>query len=49
MVYTRCSKNDYDRFAEIAGDDSWSYDNILPYAYKVNMHSACTSMPWLII
>ncbi|KAJ3565850.1 hypothetical protein NP233_g7380 [Leucocoprinus birnbaumii] len=38
MVYTRCSKNDYDRFGEIAGDDSWGWDKILPYAFKNEKH-----------
>ncbi|KAF5353230.1 hypothetical protein D9756_008076 [Leucocoprinus leucothites] len=38
MVYTRCSKNDYDHFGEIAGDDGWSWDKILPYAFKNEKH-----------
>lgn len=35
MVYTRCSKDDYNAFAQVAGDQSWAWDNILPYAFKV--------------
>jgi len=37
MVYTRCSKNEYDAFANVAGDEHWGWDNILPYAYKVRI------------
>ena len=39
MVYTRCSKNEYDAFANVAGDEHWGWDNILPYAYKVRFFS----------
>ncbi|PBK92975.1 aryl-alcohol oxidase-like protein [Armillaria gallica] len=35
MVYTRGSSDDYDRFAELAGDDGWNWDNLFPYAIKV--------------
>ncbi|KAF5353226.1 hypothetical protein D9756_008078 [Leucocoprinus leucothites] len=38
MVYTRCSKYDYDAFAKMAGDDGWSWDKILPYAHKNEKH-----------
>ncbi|KAJ3572197.1 hypothetical protein NP233_g3243 [Leucocoprinus birnbaumii] len=38
MVYTRCSKNDYDAFGQIAGDDGWGWDKILPYAFKNEKH-----------
>ncbi|KAJ3565852.1 hypothetical protein NP233_g7378 [Leucocoprinus birnbaumii] len=38
MVYTRCAKDDYNRFGEIAGDDGWSWDKILPYAFKNERH-----------
>ncbi|KAF8884466.1 aryl-alcohol oxidase-like protein [Infundibulicybe gibba] len=38
MVYTRCSSDDYDRFAREAGDDGWSWNKILPYAFKNEKH-----------
>ncbi|RDB23531.1 Pyranose dehydrogenase [Hypsizygus marmoreus] len=38
MVYTRCSSDEYDRFADEAGDDGWSWKKILPYAYKNEKH-----------
>ncbi|KAJ7452774.1 aryl-alcohol-oxidase from pleurotus Eryingii [Mycena galericulata] len=34
MVYTRGSKDDWDRFAKITGDDGWSWDSIFPYILK---------------
>ncbi|KAJ6588648.1 alcohol oxidase [Mycena capillaripes] len=34
MVYTRGSKEDYDRFATITGDEGWSWDRIIPYMRK---------------
>jgi len=37
MVYTRCSKNEYDAFANVAGDEHWNWHNILPYAFKVRI------------
>ncbi|KAK0463274.1 aryl-alcohol oxidase-like protein [Desarmillaria tabescens] len=38
MVYTRGSSDDYDRFAELAGDDGWNWDNLFPYALKNEKH-----------
>ncbi|KAF9034468.1 aryl-alcohol oxidase-like protein [Hymenopellis radicata] len=38
MVYTRGSSDDYDKFAEIAGDDGWNWDNLFPYALKNERH-----------
>lgn len=38
MVYTRGSENDYNRFADIAQEDGWSWDNMLPYALKGERH-----------
>ncbi|KAK0441966.1 aryl-alcohol oxidase-like protein [Armillaria borealis] len=38
MVYTRGSSDDYDRFAELAGDDGWNWDNLFPYAIKNEKH-----------
>ncbi|KAF7357765.1 Alcohol oxidase [Mycena venus] len=34
MVYTRGSKEDFDRFALIADDERWSWDNLIPYMKK---------------
>ncbi|KAF8905628.1 hypothetical protein CPB85DRAFT_1315263 [Mucidula mucida] len=38
MVYTRGSSDDYDKFAELAGDDGWNWDNLFPYALKNERH-----------
>ncbi|KAJ6625736.1 aryl-alcohol-oxidase from pleurotus Eryingii [Mycena sp. CBHHK59/15] len=34
MVYTRGSKEDFDRFARAAGDEQWSWDSLIPYMRK---------------
>jgi hypothetical protein len=34
-VYTRGTAEDFDRFANITGDDGWTWNNILPYFEKV--------------
>ncbi|KAJ7680727.1 aryl-alcohol oxidase [Mycena polygramma] len=34
MVYTRGSKDDFDRWATVTGDEGWSWDNLLPYMKK---------------
>ncbi|KAF8218247.1 aryl-alcohol oxidase precursor [Mycena galopus ATCC 62051] len=34
MVYTRGSRDDYNRFATITGDAGWSWDRLLPYFFK---------------
>ncbi|KAJ7834600.1 alcohol oxidase [Mycena leptocephala] len=34
MVYTRGSKDDYDRYAKLTGDKRWSWDSIFPYFLK---------------
>ncbi|KAJ7314286.1 alcohol oxidase [Mycena albidolilacea] len=34
MVYTRGSKDDYDRYAKLTGDKRWSWDGIFPYFLK---------------
>jgi choline dehydrogenase len=36
MVYTRGSKEDYDRYAKLTGDKRWSWDSIFPYFLKVS-------------
>jgi choline dehydrogenase len=30
-MYNRGSPHDYDNFAKLTGDDSWSYKNVLKY------------------
>ncbi|PIL30033.1 hypothetical protein GSI_07945 [Ganoderma sinense ZZ0214-1] len=35
MIYTRASKDDWDRLASTTGDDGWSWSSILPYAKKL--------------
>ncbi|KAI0687624.1 aryl-alcohol oxidase-like protein [Cytidiella melzeri] len=35
MAYCRGSKDDWDRFARVTGDQGWSYNSILPYAKKM--------------
>ncbi|KAJ7105431.1 alcohol oxidase [Mycena crocata] len=34
MAYTRGSKEDYDRFARVSGDEGWSWDHLIPYMRK---------------
>ncbi|KAJ6551249.1 alcohol oxidase [Mycena capillaripes] len=34
LTYTRGSKEDYDRWAKVTGDDGWSWDQLLPYMKK---------------
>lgn len=36
MAYTRGSRDDYDRWANITGDDGWKWDNLYPYMIKVH-------------
>ncbi|KAL0952454.1 hypothetical protein HGRIS_006722 [Hohenbuehelia grisea] len=38
MVYTRGAADDYDKFASLVGDSSYSWRRILPYAYKNEKH-----------
>ncbi|EMD36400.1 hypothetical protein CERSUDRAFT_84544 [Gelatoporia subvermispora B] len=33
-IWTRASKDDWDRFAEFTGDEGWSWDSILPFMKK---------------
>ncbi|KAJ7130814.1 alcohol oxidase [Mycena crocata] len=39
LVYTRGSSEDYDRFAEISGDQGWSWDSLQPYIRKNEIFS----------
>ena len=31
MIYARGNRKDYDNWANLTGDHSWSYDNVLPF------------------
>ncbi|THH18790.1 hypothetical protein EW146_g2256 [Bondarzewia mesenterica] len=35
MTHCRGSKDDYDRWAEVTGDDGWSWDSLHPYMLKM--------------
>ncbi|KAK7006418.1 GMC oxidoreductase [Favolaschia claudopus] len=34
LVYTRGSKEDYDRWADVTGEPKWSWDELIPYIRK---------------
>jgi choline dehydrogenase len=34
MIYIRGSRHDYDEWAQLTGDDAWSFDGVLPYFLK---------------
>jgi choline dehydrogenase-like flavoprotein len=34
MFYTRAASDDYDKYAELTGDDGWSWDSLQPYFAK---------------
>ncbi|KAI0757745.1 alcohol oxidase [Daedaleopsis nitida] len=35
MIYTRGAQDDWNRYAELTGDDGWQWNNILSYAKKL--------------
>lgn len=35
MIWIRGSSDDYDKWAEVTGDQAWSWKEILPYLEKV--------------
>lgn len=37
LVYTRGTNEEYDRWAEITDDPGWSWDQLAPYYFKVNV------------
>ena len=39
MIYMRGQSRDYDHWAELTGDDTWSWDNVLPAFMKHEDHS----------
>ncbi|MEO6352465.1 MAG: GMC family oxidoreductase N-terminal domain-containing protein [Burkholderiaceae bacterium] len=38
MIYMRGQSRDYDQWAELSGDDSWRWDNVLPFFKKSEDH-----------
>lgn len=41
MVWTRGSRDDFDRYASFSGDDGWSWDAVEPYFRKVSPSKPC--------
>jgi choline dehydrogenase-like flavoprotein len=35
MIYTRGSADDYDKMAEISGEEAWTWENLVPYMKRV--------------
>ena len=35
MIFCRGTKDDFDRFASVAGDSGWSWEALLPFIMKV--------------
>lgn len=35
LVYTRGSRDDFDRYAKVSGDPGWSWNALKPYVAKV--------------
>ena len=44
LIYVRGNPHDYDNWANITGDHSWKYDNILKYFKKsIDYHGSFTN------
>ncbi|TFW27465.1 GMC family oxidoreductase [Massilia horti] len=43
MIYMRGQRGDYDRWADLTGDDSWRWENVLPIFKKSEDHHAGAS------
>ncbi|KAJ7693405.1 alcohol oxidase [Mycena rosella] len=43
QIYTRGSKEDFDRWAKVTGDDGWSWNSLVPYQKKNERFSLQTS------
>lgn len=43
MVYTRGTVEDWDRYANVTHDSSWSWNNVLPYFFKAYILSFPTN------
>ncbi len=37
MIYTRGSKDDFDNYAALTGDEGWSWNALQPYFKKVRV------------
>lgn len=49
MIYTRGSKDDFDNYAALTGDDGWSWDALQPYFKKVcGLSLFCESLVLLL-
>ena len=46
MVFTRGSSEEYDAWAEFAGDKSWSWSGLLPYMQKSEKFSKVPVNPY---
>lgn len=44
LVYSRGNRLDYDKWAEITGDERWSYRKVLPYFKKAENFSLWYSL-----
>ncbi|KAI0712253.1 alcohol oxidase [Earliella scabrosa] len=42
MAFCRGTRDDYDRWAKVTGDDGWSWDKLQPYILKVDKMTAPT-------
>ena len=40
MVFCRGTQDDYDRWANVTGDDNWSWKKLLPFIFKVDRMTA---------
>ena len=40
MVYTRCSKDDFNRYASFTGDEGWSWNSMQEFILKARLHEA---------
>ncbi|MFX4609044.1 GMC family oxidoreductase N-terminal domain-containing protein, partial [Acinetobacter baumannii] len=38
MIYMRGQSRDYDQWAQLTGDDSWRWDNVLPHFRRHEDH-----------
>ncbi|RPD62467.1 alcohol oxidase [Lentinus tigrinus ALCF2SS1-7] len=42
MIFCRGTKDDWNRFANVSGDDGWSWENLIPFIFKVDNMTAPT-------
>ncbi|KAF5354793.1 hypothetical protein D9756_005765 [Leucocoprinus leucothites] len=42
MAYTRGSRDDFDRWANVTGDDQWTWDSLHPYMLKLERFTRAT-------